>query len=102
MAVSDDGTMLVIANGGIRTHPDFGRTKLNLDRMEPSLVLIGARDGRLIQRHALPASLRPLSTRHVAVGNGGQVWFACQWEGPRHARSGGRRVGEEGVRTWKA
>ena len=85
MTVSDDGMMLIIANGGIRTHPDFGRTKLNPDRMEPSLALINARDGRLIQRHALPAPLRQLSTRHVAVGNGGQVWFACQWEGPRNA-----------------
>jgi hypothetical protein len=85
MTVSDDGSMLVIANGGIETHPDFGRTKLNLDRMEPSLVLIDARDGRLIQKHALPSSLRRLSTRHVAVGNGNRIWFACQWEGDRSA-----------------
>ena len=86
MTVSDDGTMLVIANGGIETHPDFGRTKLNLDHMEPSLVLLGASDGRLIQKHALPPALRQLSTRHIALGDGGQIWFACQWEGPRDAR----------------
>jgi hypothetical protein len=30
MTVSDDGRMLIVANGGIETHPDFGRTKLNL------------------------------------------------------------------------
>nr|CAD6427252.1 hypothetical protein REQ54_02989 [Rhizobium sp. Q54] len=86
MAVSDDGTMLVIANGGIETHPDFGRTKLNLDRMEPSLVLLDARDGRLIQKHRLPPPLSQLSTRHLALGDGGRIWFACQWEGPRNAR----------------
>jgi len=84
MTVSDDGTMLVIANGGIETHPDFGRTKLNLDRMEPSLVLLDARNGLLFQKHSLPTALRQLSTRHVAVGSGGQVWFACQWEGARN------------------
>ncbi|HEX5936006.1 MAG TPA: DUF1513 domain-containing protein [Pseudorhizobium sp.] len=84
MAVSDDGSMLVVANGGIETHPDFGRTKLNLDRMEPSLVLLDARDGSVIQRHSLPTSLRQLSTRHIAVGDAGQVWFACQWEGARN------------------
>nr|CAD6603094.1 hypothetical protein RTCK_01282 [Rhizobium sp. TCK] len=86
MTVSDDGTMLVIANGGIQTHPDFGRTKLNLDHMEPSLVLLGASDGRLIQKHALPPALHQLSTRHIALGDHGRIWFACQWEGPRNAR----------------
>ena len=85
MAVSDDGAMLVIANGGIETHPDFGRTKLNLDRMEPSLVLLDARDGRLIQKHGLPPPLSQLSTRHIALDDKGRIWFACQWEGPRNA-----------------
>ncbi len=85
MTVSDDGAMLVVANGGIETHPDFGRTKLNIDRMEPSLVLLDARDGRLIQKHNLPSTFRQLSTRHLAVGNDGKVWFAGQWEGARNA-----------------
>jgi len=86
MAVSDDGSMLVIANGGIETHPDFGRAKLNLDHMEPSLVLLGARDGRLLQKHRLSTSLRQLSTRHIALAENGRIWFACQWEGARNAR----------------
>jgi len=30
-----DGKTLVVANGGIETHPDFGRRKLNLDTMQP-------------------------------------------------------------------
>ncbi|MBP1841812.1 hypothetical protein J2046_000056 [Rhizobium petrolearium] len=85
MTVSDDGKLLVIANGGIETHPDFGRTKLNLDCMEPSLVLIDARTGALIQRHGLPASLRQLSTRHLDMDGNGRIWFACQWEGARNA-----------------
>ena len=85
MTVSDDGTLLVIANGGIETHPDFGRTKLNLDHMEPSLVLLDARTGTLVQRHGLPPTLRQLSTRHLDIGADGRIWFACQWEGARNA-----------------
>ncbi|WP_105383627.1 DUF1513 domain-containing protein [Neorhizobium alkalisoli] len=85
MTVSDDGTLLVIANGGIETHPDFGRTKLNLDHMEPSLVLLDARTGALVQRHGLPPALRQLSTRHLDIGADGRIWFACQWEGARNA-----------------
>jgi hypothetical protein len=84
MTVSDDGRLLVIANGGIETHPDFGRTKLNLDHMQPSLVLIDAISGQLVQKHGLPASLSQLSTRHVDIGDNGRVWFACQYEGPRN------------------
>ncbi len=85
MAVSDDGTLIVIANGGIETHPDFGRTKLNVDHMEPSLVLLDARSGALVQKHTLPAPLRQLSTRHLDIAENGRIWFACQWEGARNA-----------------
>lgn len=84
LSVSDDGAMLIAANGGIETHPDFGRTKLNLDHMEPSLALIDAASGALIERHALPRKLRQLSTRHVDLDAKGRIWFACQYEGPRN------------------
>lgn len=84
MTVSDDGALLVIANGGIETHPDFGRTKLNLDRMEPSLVMLDAKSGALIQKHAMPSSLSKLSTRHLDIAENGRIWFACQWEGARN------------------
>ena len=84
MTVSDDGKMIIIANGGIETHPDFGRTKLNIDAMEPSLVLLDAATGHQIQKHGLSGKLRQLSTRHVDLGSDGRVWFACQYEGPRN------------------
>mgnify|MGYP006186924367 CR=1 FL=1 len=83
ITVTTDG-LLVIANGGIETHPDFGRTKLNLDHMEPSLVLADAKTGALIEKHTLPVALRQLSTRHLDVDEGGRIWFACQYEGPRN------------------
>lgn len=84
LSVSDDGRLLIAANGGIETHPDFGRTKLNLDHMEPSLALIDAATGALVERHALPAKLRQLSTRHIDLDARGRIWFACQYEGPRN------------------
>ncbi|MFD1744685.1 DUF1513 domain-containing protein [Rhizobium helianthi] len=84
MTVSDDGRFLVIANGGIETHPDFGRTKLNLDHMQPSLAILDAKDGALIQRHGMPSHLSQLSTRHLDIDVGGRIWFACQYEGGRN------------------
>ena len=84
MTVSDDGRYLIIANGGIETHPDFGRTKLNIDHMEPSLVLSDAKTGELVEKHVLPPALRQVSTRHLDTMESGRVWFACQYEGPRN------------------
>jgi hypothetical protein len=84
MTVSDDGRMLVVANGGIETHPDFGRTKLNLSNMQPSLALIDAATGALIEKHALAAPWSQVSTRHVDVDANGRIWFACQYEGHRN------------------
>ncbi|WP_111563191.1 DUF1513 domain-containing protein [Rhizobium sp.] len=84
MTVSDDGHMLIIANGGIETHPDFGRTKLNLGNMQPSLTLVDAATGALIEKHTLPAEWAQVSTRHVDVDDSGRIWFACQYEGRRN------------------
>ncbi|TAU91374.1 DUF1513 domain-containing protein [Rhizobium leguminosarum] len=83
MTVSDDGRLLIVANGGIETHPDFGRTKLNLGEMQPSLALIDAATGALVEKHVLPAEWSELSTRHVDLDGAGRIWFACQYEGHR-------------------
>ncbi|MBX5191709.1 DUF1513 domain-containing protein [Rhizobium sp. NZLR3b] len=83
MTVSDDGRLLIVANGGIETHPDFGRTKLNLGEMQPSLVLIDAATGALVEKHVLPAEWAELSTRHIDLDDRGRIWFACQYEGHR-------------------
>lgn len=98
LSISDDGRYLIIANGGIETHPDFGRTKLNLDHMDPSLVLLDAKDGHLVEKHVLPPHLARLSTRHVDTDGTGRIWFACQYEGPRDDRpplAGSFAPGEE-------
>ncbi len=60
-----DGTLLV-ANGGIPTLPETGRLKINLERMDASLVRLDARDGSLRGQWRL-ADPR-LSLRHIAWG----------------------------------
>ncbi len=76
-----DGRTLVVANGGIATHPDYGEQKLNLADMAPSLVYLDLESGAVTERAALPPDLHQLSIRHIALA-GGAVWFGCQYEGP--------------------
>jgi hypothetical protein len=76
-----DGKTLVVANGGLDTIPDAGRTNLNVDRMEPSLVFVDARSGELLTKHDMTGDLRFLSIRHIAEDAAGRIWFGGQWEG---------------------
>ena len=77
-----DGKTLCVANGGILTHPDYGKLELNLDSMQPSLAYLDARDGRLLEQVFLPAELHSLSLRHMALDASGAVWVGCQYMGP--------------------
>ena len=79
------GRMAAIANGGILTHPDFPRRKLNLPEMDPSLVFLDLAAGTLIRKWAPPESLRQLSIRHLTEDAEGRVWFGAQYEGPPEA-----------------
>lgn len=72
-----DGETLVIANGGIRTEAD-SREMMNLDAMEPSLVLLH-RDGTLISKEQLPQQMN--SVRHLAVAADGTIVSGQQYEG---------------------
>ncbi len=81
-----DGRTIAIANGGIETHPDFGRAKLNLPTMKPSYVLVDRLTGDLIEKHELPPALHQLSIRHMDTDASGAVWFGCQHEGPATER----------------
>ena len=71
--------VLAVANGGIRTHPDHGREKLNIATMRPSLAYV--EDGRLVEQVALPERLHRASIRHLAVRADGMVAVALQWQG---------------------
>ena len=53
VALLSDGRTMVIANGGIRTHPDSGADELNLPDMKPSLVYVDITTGDLLEEQVL-------------------------------------------------
>lgn len=81
LILSPDGRHLILAHGGILTHPDYPRAELNLGEMEPSLVLVDRETGDLAAKVEPPAELRALSMRHLAVDASGTTWIGCQWNG---------------------
>ena len=80
------GTRLAVANGGIRTHPDTGRAKLNLDTMSSSLAVLDTADGRLVRLASFGERLRRLSIRHLDVWRDARIVVAMQHEGSRQDR----------------
>ncbi|NBC33994.1 MAG: DUF1513 domain-containing protein [Alphaproteobacteria bacterium] len=77
---------VLVAIGGLRTHPATGRAKLNVDSMTPSLALMDGRDGAPLGILSLDADLRRLSLRHLAVRRDGVFMIGGQWEGDPTAR----------------
>ncbi|RBW48415.1 DUF1513 domain-containing protein [Marinobacter sp. F3R11] len=77
-----DGQTLVVGLGGILTHPDYDRIKLNLDSMKPALVLVDRLSGATIG--SFSPSHHQLSTRHVDVAPDGTIYAAYQYQGPAH------------------
>src|SRR3569623_866511 len=76
-----DGKPFAIANGGIETHPDYGRAELILDSMDPSLSFVDSRDGKLIGQLRLASDQNMLSIRHMVVDARNRIWFGCQSRG---------------------
>lgn len=96
-----DGRTLVVANGGIYTHPQEEREMLNPDALAPSLVYVDAQSGALLEK-VLPADPK-LSMRHLAVSPQGRVTVGLQYQGAKrdsvplvvsHQRG-------QGLRTWE-
>lgn len=81
ITVAPAGQRLIVANGGIETHPDSGRAKLNIPTMRPNLAYLDARTGALIEIVEPPAAVRRNSIRHLAARADGVVAAALQWEG---------------------
>jgi hypothetical protein len=100
IALLADGRTMVIANGGIETHPDSNREELNLPHMQPSLIYVDVENGDLLEEHRLAPELHQLSIRHLAVADDGSVVFGCQYRGPEEdapALIGFHRRGEAPV-----
>lgn len=81
MALLPDGETLIVANGGIQTHPNSGRSKLNIATMRSNLAYISV-SGTLKERLELEPTLARNSIRHLSVDQSGTVAFAMQWQGP--------------------
>ncbi|WP_026145525.1 DUF1513 domain-containing protein [Pseudomonas asplenii] len=78
-----DGETLIVANGGIRTEAE-SRVDMNLDAMEPSLVLV-QRDGTLLSKETLAQPMN--SIRHLGVAADGTIVAGQQFMGPSHEPS---------------
>lgn len=76
LALLPNGSTLVVANGGILTHPDSEREMLNLDSMDPSLVYLQLESGELLEQ--LRPHHRQISLRHLAVSADGTVVIGAQ------------------------
>ena len=71
-----DQRTLVIANGGLLTHPDRGDDVLNPDSMDSSLVYMTAANGEIQSQWRLPEP--KASIRHLDVAADGTVAIATQ------------------------
>ena len=77
-----DGQTLAIALGGIKTHPDYDRIKMNLDSMAPALMLVDRSSGEIRARFS--PSHHQLSCRHLDVTPRGQIYAGYQYQGPNY------------------
>ena len=78
-----DGETLVVANGGIRTEAE-SRVEMNLDAMQPSLVLM-QRDGTLLSKETLAQQMN--SVRHLGIASDGTIVAGQQFMGDAHETS---------------
>ncbi|MFT7186349.1 MAG: hypothetical protein ACI84K_001747 [Pseudohongiellaceae bacterium] len=79
LALLSDGQTLVVANGGIETHPEYGRIKLNIETMSPRLTYIDSRSGDELS-HVLPPHHK-LSLRHLTLNDNDEVIVGAQFQG---------------------
>lgn len=80
--LSNNGDHLIIANGGLLTHPEYGRDVLNVTSMQSSLDYVDIQTGDLHDSIRLPDSYQKVSLRHMAQTHDGMVIIAGQHQGP--------------------
>jgi hypothetical protein len=83
LAFLSDGLTLVVANGGIKTHPDLGRSKLNLATMQANLAYFIPSKQQFIKKYTLAKEYHQLSIRHLSVGANDTVSIAMQYQGSK-------------------
>lgn len=75
---------LVVAVGGLHTHPDFPRQKLNIDSMSSNISLIDLKSESVLETYKLSSLHQKLSIRHIDVNHADgelEVIAACQYQG---------------------
>lgn len=77
-----DHKTIVVANGGILTHPSQPRKKLNLDTMEPNLSYLSLSDGKVLASYGI--ANHHLSIRHLDVADNGKVVIGLQYQGAKN------------------
>jgi uncharacterized protein len=87
LLLKPDQQTLVVANGGIRTHPEQGREKLNIPSMQPSLVYMDAGTGDLQDQYFLEAQYHKASIRHLDQNASGLIAMAMQYQGEAFDRA---------------
>ena len=81
LAFMPDKQSIVIANGGILTHPAQPRKKLNLATMQPNLAYMDIASGKVLDSYQLDN--HQLSIRHLAVSEQGKVIAGLQYQGAK-------------------
>ena len=81
LQLSGDGQYLIIANGGIETHPDYARTKLNLSTMRANISWIDLANGTVVASHDTPPEWHKLSLRHLTRASNNSVFVGGQLQG---------------------
>ncbi len=79
LALMPDQKTLVVANGGMATHPASGREVLNLQTMAPNLSYLDLANGMVRESHKPPH--HKMSIRHLDVSADGRVVFGVQYQG---------------------
>jgi hypothetical protein len=88
LALLHDRPVVVVANGGLREHPDIGggRRVLNAGAIESSIAYVNLKTGELVERHVLGGP-GTLSLRHLDVGRDDRVVIGAQIDGPPDAQT---------------
>lgn len=81
LAWLEPGKTIVVANGGLLTHPAKPRQKLNKDNFVSNLTIIDVVSGELIGSVAGPVPAA--SMRHLTVLADGRVFVGYQYEGSK-------------------
>jgi len=73
--------VLVVANGGLQTHPNNDRRIVNIDSMKPNLAFISISTGKLLKKLELPVEWQQLSIRHMDINQFGEIVVGFQYQG---------------------